>query len=167
MGDKKRQRVKLGDVLRIALDDGKHSYAVVLTSPLVLFFDHLAECELDMTEVAALPVAFKIWVYSQYLNNGDWPRVGRITLADDCLRSPLLFKQDAITGALALYHSDFADTNYERPATLAECKGLERAAVWSASHVESRLRDHFAGRPNAFVESMAIDLARVPVLQRG
>ncbi len=167
MGQKKRQRVKLGDVLRIELDEGRHSYALVLTSPLVAFFDHLAERELDMDDVAALPVAFKIWVYSQYLNSGDWPRVGRISLSSEWLQNPLMFKQDAITGALALYHRDFVDTNYERPAKLSECEGLERAAVWGASHVEGRLRDHFAGRTNEFVASMGINIDCVPMAQRG
>lgn len=167
MREKKRQRVKPGDVLRIKLDDGKHSYALVLKSPLVAFFDHLAERELNMDEVAALPVAFKIWVYGQYLSSGGWPRVGKIALSNDWLRPPFMFKQDAITGALAVYHNDFADTNYERPATLAECEGLERAAIWAGSHIENRLRDHFGGRTNAFVASMAINLERVPTAQRG
>jgi len=34
--------------------------------------------------------------------------------------------------------------------------GLERAAVWGPSHVEDRLRDHYAGRKNKWVESLRI-----------
>ena len=43
---------------------------------------------------------------------------------------------------------------YERLAIAEECVGLERAAVWEPEHVEDRLRDHFAGRSNRWVESL-------------
>jgi hypothetical protein len=33
--------------------------------------------------------------------------------------------------------------------------GLDCAAVWSAFHVESRLDDHFAGRPNGWAERLS------------
>jgi hypothetical protein len=29
--------------------------------------------------------------------------------------------------------------------------------VWAAEHVEDRLRDHYAGRPNQWVESLRIE----------
>lgn len=31
------------------------------------------------------------------------------------------------------------------PAIKEEIKGLERAAVWEASHIEDRIRDHYNG----------------------
>jgi len=35
-----------------------------------------------------------------------------------------------------------------------EADELEQAAVWSPNHIEDRLRDHFAGVPNQWVEIM-------------
>jgi len=43
-----------------------------------------------------------------------------------------------------------------RQASRAECEGLERCAVWEPEHVEDRLRDHFAGKPNVWVESLRL-----------
>jgi hypothetical protein len=44
-----------------------------------------------------------------------------------------------------------------RPAKRKECVGLECCAVWDPEHVEDRLKDHFAGIPNKWVQSMALD----------
>jgi len=82
-------------------------------------------------------------------------------LSPESRTEPFFYKQDAITGRLALYHSTFASTNWERPASREECAGLEAAAVWEPEHVEDRLRDHFAGRPNKWVESLRIDVAAI------
>jgi hypothetical protein len=38
------------------------------------------------------------------------------------------------------------------------CEGLEPAAVWDATHVAERLRDHYAGQPNVYLERMRLQL---------
>ena len=43
-----------------------------------------------------------------------------------------------------------------RPATREQCLGLERAAVWEPENIESRLADHYAGRPNAWADSLRL-----------
>jgi hypothetical protein len=43
-------------------------------------------------------------------------------------------------------------------ATPSECIGLEPEAIWSAGHIESRIADAYAGRPNMFVESLRLKL---------
>jgi hypothetical protein len=45
-----------------------------------------------------------------------------------------------------------------RDVSPEECSGLERAAVWEAGHVAKRIHDHYAGRPNAHLESMRLKL---------
>jgi hypothetical protein len=62
------------------------------------------------------------------------------------------FVRDAIGGGFLIYLRGVV-----RSATRAECVGLERCAVWAPEHVEDRLRDHFRGRPNKWVESLALD----------
>ena len=66
---------------------------------------------------------------------------------DEARREEVFFKQDALSGVLLVY-SVGAMGSTERPARPEEAAGLERAAVWSAEHVEDRLRDHFDGVPN-------------------
>ena len=39
-------------------------------------------------------------------------------------------------------------------ATPQECVGLEREASWAQAHIEARIADTYAGRPNAFAESL-------------
>jgi hypothetical protein len=66
--------------------------------------------------------------------------------------APPMFIQDAIKrDQFFICHGAV-----RRPAARAECEGLERFAVWDPTQVEDRLRDHFAGRPNKWVESMKI-----------
>jgi hypothetical protein len=102
-------------------------------------------------------VLFRIWVHNDAVKKGIWKVVGHEPLAVEDAAEPLFYKQDAITGALSLYHSLFANTGWERPASTTECDGLECAAVWDPEHVEDQLRDHYAGRPNKWVQSLSID----------
>ena len=41
--------------------------------------------------------------------------------------------------------------------TRDEAKGLERAAVWEAEHIESRLRDYYEGKENTWVNQLKIN----------
>jgi hypothetical protein len=43
------------------------------------------------------------------------------------------------------------------PATDAEVEGLEVLATWFSNHIEQRLEDFFAGRPNKFAQSLQLD----------
>lgn len=66
-------------------------------------------------------------------------------------------KKDPISGECSIYWTDAVSSKFgEIPALLEECENLEVAAVWDAHHVEDRLRDHFDGRPNEWVESMRL-----------
>jgi hypothetical protein len=39
------------------------------------------------------------------------------------------------------------NTGESRPATKEKIKGLERASVWEANHIEDRIRDYYNGVP--------------------
>ncbi len=140
----------LGDVIEIPLDEGT-GYARILPDPLMAFYDVRATAPLDCAAVVAHPIAFKIWVMHSAISSGRWRIVGNLPLGPELDVAPWFFKQDALSKKLSLYRDGAG-----RPATLEECQGLERAAVWSAEHVESRLSDHLAGRPNKFVESLRL-----------
>jgi hypothetical protein len=66
---------------------------------------------------------------------------------------PCFFRQDPLNPENCEIFNTQGET---RSASPSECAGIERSAVWSAEHVESRLTDSYAGRPNAFVESLRV-----------
>lgn len=153
----KRVRRRAGDILKISLGEGAHSYAQVAEEPLIVFFNGAWTEELPLGRVIGLPVLFRIWVHNDAVKKGTWPVIGNQPLAPENAAEPCFYKQDTITGRLSLYHSRFAETGWERPASATDCEGLECAAVWEAEHVEDRLRDHYADQPNRWVKSLSID----------
>jgi len=96
------------------------------------------------------------------ITKGTWPVVGSRPLQPENAEEPFFYKQDAISGRLSLYHSTFAATNYEHPASLDECQHLECAVVWEPERVADRLNDHAANRPNRWEESLRIDASAIP-----
>ncbi|MER7274755.1 hypothetical protein ABT369_09885 [Dactylosporangium sp. NPDC000244] len=68
---------------------------------------------------------------------------------------PPVFRQEVGSGACSIVEPGHST---RLPVPREECLGLERQAVWSAEHIESRLSDHYEGRPNVFVESLKVKL---------
>jgi hypothetical protein len=147
------QKRVVGDIVRIDLGDGFHTYARVLAEALFAFYDGRVTDELAIDRIIALPILFQIPVMDHAVKRGRWVVIGNEPLGDTLLDPPLFFMQDIL-------HKDRFSI-YERggkirPATKEECVGLERAAVWEPTHVEDRLRDHYAQRKNKWVESLKI-----------
>jgi Immunity protein 26 len=122
-----------------------------LEEALFAFYDIKTSHDIPLTEVESKPILFKIWVMRNSVGSGRLEIVGVKSLEDDLRGQPNFFKIDTLSKRIGIYHR-----GTERPATVKECEGLECAAVWSAVHVEDRLRDHFLGRPNKWVEFMKI-----------
>ena len=161
-----RQRWQAGAVVEIPLANNRWSYGQLGENPTVGFFDCAYSKRPPLDEVLQLPLLFKICVYVSAVLRGAWLKVGHADLRQDIGREDYFFKQDIITGRLSLHHSDYAATNWERPAKLSECIGLERAAVWDARHVEERLNAYFDNTEDIWTKSLAIDVAKVPEDQR-
>jgi hypothetical protein len=94
---------------------------------------------------------------SAFSQRSGWELLDVIPLSrDEEGQTYTSFKQDALSGALSLYWVAPDGSWGEDAATASDCAGLERAAVWSASHVEDRLRDYRAGRPNKWVRPLTV-----------
>lgn len=147
----KKPKRNVGDVVKIQLQDGYVSYAIVLPHALIAFFDYHGQDCLDVAQAAQLPVLFRLLVMDYAVISGRWPIVGHVDPSPDLLTEPSFFKQDPISKKFFLYVGgrDF-------PASREDIEGLERAAVWDPEHVEERLIDHYAGRANKWSESMKI-----------
>lgn len=149
----KRQRRREGDFLAIDLGDGTLAFGRVLKEPLVAFYDlRIRNGEMpELQEILARPILWRIWVMNHAITKGRWKVLGHMPLEESLKHEPTFFKQDPISGEVTLYRSQ---TEY--PSSAEECAQLERAAVWEPEHAEDRLRDHFNGRPNKWVESLRV-----------
>jgi len=130
---------------------GAWAYAKVIRYPLAGFYAARPERIADVSALKGERLAFRIWVRKYAIGKKGWPVIGSLPVSGDESAQPLFFKKDPISGRFAKYRDSMTE---EIPATAAECAGLECAAVWDPSHVESRLRDELAGRPNKWFGSM-------------
>ena len=158
-----RQR-EAGRVVRIPLGDGFVGWGRQLRSGSVRVefydrFDAEADAEqVDPHEVVGSEVAFTVSVMDRaFRRTSSWMLLDVVPLSQqeqaEVYRS---FKQDPL-GALSIYWEKPDGSWGEDKATRAQCAGLERSAVWDPEHVEDRLRDHRAGRPNKWAESLALE----------
>jgi hypothetical protein len=150
-GPKRQKRVP-GDIVRIDLGDGVHSYARVLSEAQFAIYDCKTERDLDRETIIASPILFYVAVMDYAVKRGLWTVVGHLPLEDALLSPPPRFMQDALNPtSFSIYENGSI-----RPAKRAECEDLERAAVWDPNHVIDRIRDHYAGVSNKWVESLKI-----------
>ncbi|WP_072022273.1 Imm26 family immunity protein [Zavarzinella formosa] len=140
----KRQRWTRGAVVVIPLGDGFHAYGQMLDTPEYAFFDSRTTDEWPAEKAAARPVLFRLWVMGHAHSKGRWAKIGDAPVSA-ALQSPVRrFNQDALRPQDIRLTYDGCDGPL---GTLADCEGLECAAVWDPEHVEDRLRAHYAGIP--------------------
>ncbi|RYD84146.1 MAG: hypothetical protein EOP84_06330 [Verrucomicrobiaceae bacterium] len=147
----RRSAWEIGNVFEVALPGPGFAYGMVIDSPLAAFFDFRFAQRPSIADILSHPVAFRIWVMRSCFGKTGWPVIGSTSVPDALTKTPDFYKFDCISRSFSLYRGQL-----EEPATREQCLGLERAAVWSAAHVESRLNDHFAGRPNQWVQTLSV-----------
>ena len=145
----KKQRRRVGDIVKITLESGSFCFGRVLQEPLMAFYDLNVPMIPDIDSIISARIIFKVWVMRRAITSGRWQIIGNREVDAETACVPVFFKQDAVSKTFSKYFDD-----KEIPATGKECLGLERAAVWDPEHIEDRLRDHFAGRSNVWVESL-------------
>jgi len=140
----KRQRWTRGAVVEVPLSDGSHTYAQMLDDPEYAFFDCRSGDDLPAAACVLRPVLFRLWVMRSVHSTGRWPKVG-VAPVSVALQIPVRrYNQDRLRPQDIRLTLDGSDGPL---GTLADCDGLECAAVWDAEHVENRLRSHYAGVP--------------------
>lgn len=147
-----RGRGKDGDVVVIDLGNGSFGYGRVLPKPLMAFYDLESTEQVAAAEVVKSTVLFIVSVMYQAIKSDRWDIVGNVPLEESLKIEPRFFMQDMLSKEFSIYYAG----KITPAASRDECIGLERAAVWEAEHLEDRLRDHFAGVPNKWVESLKL-----------
>ena len=148
----RRQQRAVGAIVKIPLGDGSHTYAQILPEADCAVFDARTTKELAVSDVVSRSVLFRVAVDRHAFTGGGWPKVGTALLRDDLAKPAPKFMQDILRPtSFSIYLGGEI-----RPASRAECVGLERSAVWEPEHVESRIRDHYNGVQNKWVESLKL-----------
>jgi len=143
----------VGALVRIDLHDGNNGFGRVLGHSEIAFYDKriASTDQVDVDDVVRSPVLFVVSVMDSAIGSRRWPVIG-VRALEAALREPReYFLKDKLSGKFSKYRGD---TGSMREATFEECRRLECAAVWDPEHVEDRLRDHFAGRSNKWVEQL-------------
>jgi hypothetical protein len=156
MKRKPRFRRNVGDIVAIPLGEGRVAFGWVLEEPLIAFFDYSSDTEHvpSVQQLAQAPIAFRIWVMNHALTEGAWPVLGHVQIPEELATPPLFLKQDRLSGKISVTRTGAEEEDV--PKEKGEWIKLERAAVWDPEHVVDRLRDHFDGRPNKWVEAMRV-----------
>lgn len=158
----KRIVIKDGDVFRVDLPDGRHAFAQRLRHPLYAFFAPRVTNEQAGAQLIGEHL-FSVWIFDAAPKRENWARIGRFPISERLSVNPWFAKQDILNGKITRYrNAPTLQAGYEEvDSTYEEAGQLEIAAVWAAEHVESRLMDHFAGRQNAYLESLRIKRRQV------
>lgn len=140
----KRQKITIGSILEIYVNEEYYVYAQILGKAGYAFFDYKTTDKLkDLKILLGRPILSITSVYDDVITQGYWLKVGAIEVREDLQVQPMQFIQDALDqDSFELYNPN---TSEILPAIKEEIKGLERAAVWEASHIEDRIRDHYNG----------------------
>jgi len=148
----KYQRRTPGAIVKVPLEEGWHSYAQLLEEPEIAFFDVRTQANLSIKDIISQRVLFRLWVMKYAVSSKRWMKVGKAPISQ-VLKQPVpRYKVElGYPGQFLLYYPD----GFEQTAVYEDCLGLECAAVWDPDHVEERLRDHYAGRPNRWVISLS------------
>lgn len=149
------QRLKEGALVKIDLGDGYFGFGRVLNRSELAFYDLRSDLEhpVNLEDIYAAPVAFIVAVMNTAVKSGRWQIIDKRPLEDKFLLPRKYFISDTLTGKLSIYLNTDGSI---RPANRTECAGLECAAVWEAEHIEDRLKDHFSGRKNIWVEQLKL-----------
>jgi hypothetical protein len=146
----KKQKHIPNSIVRINLGNNEYVFGRLLKLPFIEFFDYKTSNNepVDLERILSSPVLFKIAVSQTALTKNSWEIVG--TTEKPLSEIPYQFHQDIINPKKCTI---IDPQGGERLATPEECEGLERLAVWEATHVEDRIRDHYKGVPNKWYES--------------
>lgn len=141
----KKQRLVVGSIVEINIDNEYYTYAQILNKGVYAFFDYRVEESLqDLSVLLNKPTLFMVGVYDYIIKNNIWKIVGKIPIREDFRNLPLMYIYDSITEKYSIYDSNTGSITL---TTRDKAIGLERAAVWAENHIEDRIRDYYNHTP--------------------
>ena len=152
--DKKRKyfRRKVGMVFRVPLGEDLYGYGQIANETEEIFFDYVDNAKnVNIGNLLNHKVIFKIVVQNGPLHDGIWEVLGLYPVVEQNATRKDRFNYDFMKERYVIVKEDMTEV----PSTPEEIRklGLECFAAWHYTNVEDRLRDHFAGRKNYWIES--------------
>jgi len=144
----KRQKRTVGAIVKIPFDGKWFTYGQILDDAEVAVFDARTDCELPMDEITGRAMICRVAVSYHAITKDRWLKVGKSPISE-VIKAPV---PKYIQDILKPDRFEIYCNGEIRPSTREECIGLERAAVWEPEHVEERIRDHYSGKQNRWVD---------------
>ncbi len=146
----KRQKRVVGDIVKIPLENGFHTYARVLETTFA-FYNFRTKDEIALDKIINSEILFITCVYNFAVTKGFWLKMGKILpLEENLINIPPFYRQDILNP----HKFELIFRGFHRAASKEECLGLESWTVWSPEGIEKRLNDFYAGRENFRVKYM-------------
>jgi hypothetical protein len=137
---KKIKRIP-GQIVKIPLIEGYHSYCRVLKSTSYAFYDIKTKEELsDLQKIINHPILFITSVNSYAITDGLWKIIGSLPLEKQFDTLPPRYIQDPIQADkfwIVYEDGKQIESNY------IECMSLEKEAMWQPHLIEKRLSNYF------------------------
>ncbi len=150
-----KQKESIGAFVRVPIDDKFHTYGRIICEYRYAFYDFRTDIiDPDLSKIQNSDILFKLIVHKNAVTKGFWKIIGKLELPDE-LKKPLPFFIQNVGN----YQDCLIDINgVRKEATLSECYGLERLAIWDHMHVEQRLRDHYNNKPNNYSNALQLKM---------
>jgi hypothetical protein len=158
----KKQKIKSGLVLKIAIGDGFISFAKVLTSTYICIYDFRIKEEdfinFNINDLENKPILLYLTVYKSVIVEGKFPVIGELPVSiEEIHKIPPSFNQDENTLECTLYYYEPAII---RKATPEECIGLDKISVYEDFGVIERIKNHFLGKKSPNLEYHKVRLSK-------
>jgi len=156
----KRLNPNPGAILELDLGHGHKTYARLLSDSRLAVCDARSNGPTDPIQASSKPVLFVVHAWDKAIKDGRRPVVAELPLAEGEFSSIRTFTQDPVDPEECQILVQQGQRCNSRKATIEECEGLERSAVWAPEQLVRRIVDHYSGVPNA-------DLAAMQLIRRG
>ncbi|MEQ1644863.1 MAG: Imm26 family immunity protein [Pyrinomonadaceae bacterium] len=129
-----RIRRKIGDVIQIALPDGRFAYGRLYDDASVGIYERLTDMP-NMPPIGSREFKFHVGIYDDVVTKERVQIVGHDKFIEpESEWPPPTYILDPISGEYSLYHQGVI-----KKASREECEGLEEAAVWDLQHIIDRI----------------------------
>ncbi|MBK6725570.1 MAG: hypothetical protein IPG58_20590 [Acidobacteria bacterium] len=130
----KRIRRKIGDVIQIALPDGRFAYGRLYDDASVGIYDHVTD-EPNKPPIGSREFKFYVGIYNDVITQKRVQIVGHDKFVEpESQWPPPTSILDPISGEYSLYHQGVI-----KEASREECEGLAEASVWDLKHIIDRI----------------------------
>jgi hypothetical protein len=149
---KKKINAKPGDIVKVPLPDGTHTYARILIDDTYAFYDaKTKEDIIDLGKIIQKPILFMAWVDVFGLREGWWTIIGNLPL-EGKLKDfyPRYFNSSPTDITYLNFYEVYKDEIEEaiKKDWIGDGK-TQMGGLHGRVHIESRIMDYYEGHRNA------------------